>query len=77
MTTVCTRDSRRPLDPFSSGQCMSHGYSTSWWIARLESRRRTCQAAISSGDPHGGEEPEISEWESPPQLPCAMGNAPN
>jgi len=32
-------------------------------MARLGRRRRACQAAISSGEPHGGEEPEIPEWE--------------
>jgi hypothetical protein len=53
------------------------GYCATWWMARLGSRRRTCQAAISLGDPHGGEEPRISEWESPPQLLRAMGNALN
>ncbi len=34
-------------------------------MARLERRRRTCQAAISLREPHGGEELRISEWESP------------
>jgi len=46
-------------------------------MARLESRRRTCQAAKSLWEPHGGEEHRISEWESPPQLLRAMGNAEN
>lgn len=34
-------------------------------MARLERRRRTCQAAKSCRKPHGGKELQISEWESP------------
>jgi hypothetical protein len=30
------------------------GYCATWWMARLESRRRTCQAAKSPREPHGG-----------------------
>src|SRR6056297_4242436 len=82
MTTVCTcnpgvhwtRSAGTSTDECESTQ---RGYCANWWMARLERRRRTCQAAISLREPHGGKELRISEWESPPQLLRAMGNAEN
>ena len=55
----------------------SIGYYAIWWIARLGSRRRTRQAAIRLRELHGSKERRISEWESPQQLPRAMGNLEN
>ena len=31
-------------------------------------RRRTCKAAISSGELHKSYNPEISEWRNPPEV---------
>src|SRR5271165_6487204 len=36
-------------------------------------RRRTWTAAISSGEPLTGRDPEISEWENPAVIPPACG----
>ena len=55
--------SRRPLDPIHRVTVtypQQRGYCAAWWMARLERRRRTCQAAISLREPHGGEELRIS-----------------
>ena len=64
--TPCVRAIQTLTGPVSSGPERPYrGYCATWWIARLRRRRRTCQAAISQGEPHGGVEPWISEWESP------------